>query len=49
MQEAANKQKRMTLKTLHEMLNGMSEEGSGDGSDPFLIKGLKYPVRDKSH
>ena len=24
MQEAANKQKRMTLKTLHEMLNGMS-------------------------
>ena len=26
MQEAANKQKRMTLKTLHEMLNGMSVE-----------------------
>ena len=26
MQEAANKQKRMTLKTLHEMLNRMSVE-----------------------
>ena len=26
MQETANKQKRMTLKTLHEMLNGMSVE-----------------------
>ena len=26
MQEAANKQKRMTLKTLHEMLDGMSVE-----------------------
>ena len=26
MQEEANKQKRMTLKTLHEMLNGMSVE-----------------------
>ena len=26
MQEAANKQKRITLKTLHEMLNGMSVE-----------------------
>ena len=26
MQEAANKQKRMTLKTIHEMLNGMSVE-----------------------
>ena len=26
MQETANKQKRITLKTLHEMLNGMSVE-----------------------
>ena len=26
MQETANKQKRMTLKTLHEMLDGMSVE-----------------------
>ena len=26
MQETANKQKRMTLKNLHEMLNGMSVE-----------------------
>ena len=26
MQEAANKQKRITLKTLHEMLDGMSVE-----------------------
>ena len=26
MQETANKQKRMTLNTLHEMLNGMSVE-----------------------
>jgi len=26
MQETANKQKRITLKTLHEMLNGMSME-----------------------
>ena len=26
MQEAANKQKRITQKTLHEMLNGMSVE-----------------------
>ncbi len=43
MQEAANKQKRITLKTVHEMLDGMSVE-LAEKVHPFSVTYNMYKV-----
>ena len=42
MQETANKQKRMTLKTLHEMLDGMSVEQAENVHMLFMANYIDY-------
>ena len=44
MQEAANKQKRITLKTLHEMLDGMSLELAEKVHLLFIASFSIFPV-----
>ena len=44
MQETANKQKRMTLKTVHEMLNGMSVELAEKVHLLFMANYIDYSV-----
>ena len=42
MQETANKQKRITLKTLHEMLDGMSVELAEKVHLLFMVNYIDY-------
>ena len=44
MQEAANKQKRITLRTLHEMLDGMSVELTEKVHLLFMANYIAYSV-----
>ena len=52
MQETANKQKRITLKTLHEMLDGMSVELAEKVHLLFMANYIDYSgydFRDENH
>ena len=42
MQEEANKQKRITLKTVHQMLDGMSVELAENGHLLFMANYIDY-------